>query len=187
ALLRRAGGRVVETWVLPEAPIDSAVGFDNRAAGAVVARRFAALGRRRPAYLGGEDVRGMLRLEGFRRTARAAGLPAPRKLIVPDHGSADAAARAAARLGDADAVFCSTDVYAVGLLSALRARARRVPDEVAVIGLGDLEMGRHAVPPLTTVRIDGRAIGATAAELVLAPERGRVVDVGFELVLRESG
>jgi DNA-binding LacI/PurR family transcriptional regulator len=40
---------------------------------------------------------------------------------------------------------------------------------------------------MTTARVDGRAIGATAAELVLAPQRGRVVDLGFEIVARESG
>lgn len=187
ALLKRAGIRVVETWVLPKKPIDAAVGFHNTAAGAAVARRFIALGRRRLAYLGGEDVRGMLRFQGFRHVARAAGLSSPRKVIVPSYGSADSAAKEAARLGDADAVFASTDVYAVGVLSAFREMGRRVPEDLALIGLGDLEIGHHAVPKLTTVRIDGRAIGTTAAELVLSSERGRVVDLGFELVVRESG
>ena len=185
-LLKRAGVRVVETWVLPKTPIDCAVGFDNTAAGATAAQHFASLGRRRLTYLGGDDVRGLLRYQGFRRAARAAGLPAPRKVIVPSNGSADAAEREAVRLGDTDAVFASTDVYAVGALSALRAAGRRVPDDVPVIGLGDLEIGHHAVPKLTTIRIDGRAIGSAAAEEVLSPQRGRMVDLGFELVLRES-
>lgn len=187
ALLIRAGVSVVETWVLPKAPIDAAVGFDNAAVGAALARHFAAAGRRRLAYLGGADVRGMLRLKGFARAARAAGLSTPRKVIVPTPGSADAAAAEAARLGDADAVFASTDVYALGALSALRRAGRRVPNDVALIGLGDLEIGRHAAPALTTVRIDGRAIGAAAANLVLSRNGPRVVDVGFELVIRESG
>lgn len=187
ALLRRAGVRVVETWVLPKAPIDAAAGFDNGAVGTAVARHFVALGRRRLAYVGGADVRGMLRFRGFCRAARAVGLRTPRKVIVPNPGSADAAANAAARLGDVDAVFASTDVYAVGALSALRESGRRVPEDVAVIGLGDLEIGRHAVPKLTTVRIDGRAIGTVAAELLLSSERGQVVDLGFDLIVRESG
>jgi LacI family transcriptional regulator, gluconate utilization system Gnt-I transcriptional repressor len=62
-----------------------------------------------------------------------------------------------------------------------------VPQDVALIGLGDLEIGRHTVPTLTTIRIDGRAIGATAGELVLSREGARVVDVGFELVVRGTG
>jgi DNA-binding LacI/PurR family transcriptional regulator len=83
-------------------------------------------------------------------------------------------------------VFASTDVYAVGALSALRESGRRVPEDVAVIGLGDLEIGRYAMPKLTTVRIDGRAIGTVAAELLLSSERGQVVDLGFDLIVRES-
>jgi LacI family gluconate utilization system Gnt-I transcriptional repressor len=45
-LLRRAGIPVVETWDLPARPIDAVAGFDNRAAGIIVARHFAAAGRR---------------------------------------------------------------------------------------------------------------------------------------------
>jgi LacI family transcriptional regulator, gluconate utilization system Gnt-I transcriptional repressor len=187
AMLRRAGVRVVETWVLPRAPIDAAVGFDNTAVGAAVAERFIAAGRRRLAYLGRDDVRGMLRFAGFRRAARDAGVRMPRKVIVSSPGSSDASAREVSRLGDADAVFTSTDAYAAGVLTGLRAAGRAVPQDVALIGLGDLEIGRHLNPALTTVRIDGRRIGATAAELVLSQETSKVIDVGFEFVIRASG
>lgn len=188
-MLRRAGVRVVETWVLPKAPIDAAVGFDNMAVGIAVAERFIAAGRQRLAYLGGDDVRGMLRFAGLRKAACAAGLQSPRKVIVTSHGSADAAEREVPRLGDADAVFTSTDAYALGVLTGLRAAGRAVPRDVALIGLGDLEIGRHINPPLTTVRIDGRRIGATAAELVLSRAQGqpKVIDLGFEFVIRASG
>ncbi|MGH6678232.1 MAG: substrate-binding domain-containing protein [Bradyrhizobium sp.] len=172
--------------MLPRTPIDAAVGFDNRAVGAAVARRFIAGGRRKLAFLGGSDVRSNLRFQGFRQAARRAGLVAPRYVTVPTHGSADAAAVVANELGNADAVFTASDVYAVGLLSALRAMCRQVPNDVAVFGLGDLEMSRHSIPRLSTVRIDGRRIGNTAAELALSPEHGRVVDVGFELLERET-
>jgi len=186
-MLRRAGIRVVETWVLPKVPIDAAVGFDNMAVGAAVAKRFIAAGRRRLAYLGGDDVRGMLRFAGFRRVARDAGVPLPRKVIVSSAGSSDAAAREVPRLGDADAVFTATDAYAAGVLTGLHAAGRVVPQDVALIGLGDLEIGRHIIPPLTTVRIDGWRIGETAAELVLSAGTSKVVDVGFEFVVRASG
>jgi LacI family gluconate utilization system Gnt-I transcriptional repressor len=58
---------------------------------------------------------------------------------------------------------------------------------VAVIGLGDLEMGRLIAPRLSTVRIHGDAIGRTAASLMLTRTGPRRIDLGFELVLRESG
>jgi LacI family gluconate utilization system Gnt-I transcriptional repressor len=48
-------------------------------------------------------------------------------------------------------------------------------------------MGRLTAPSLSTVRVHSGAIGRTAAELMLSREGPRVVDLGFELVLRDSG
>jgi LacI family gluconate utilization system Gnt-I transcriptional repressor len=200
AMLRRAvagGAAVVEIWDLPAEPIDVAVGFDNEAAGAAVAAHFAAHGRRRLAFVGGSDVRAAARLRGFATGAERAGLAPPTSIVLPSPGMMDDSAAGAtlAGLAEADAVFASTDVLAFGLLTGLRACRRQVPEDVAVIGLGDLEIARHTVPALTTVRIDGDEIGKRAAALIiaraagapLAPDRPRWHDVGFELVQRESG
>lgn len=186
-MLRRSRIPVVETWELPEHPIDAAVGFDNRAAGAAVARHFAATGRQLLAYVGGNDPRATRRWEGFRDEAVASGLAPPERLVLARNATAGQAA--IATLPDADAIFASNDALAIGLLAGLRAARprRRVPQDVAVVGLGDLELGRLAPPPLSTVRIDGAAIGRAAARLMLDPGGERRVDLGFELVIRESG
>ena len=119
-------------------------------------------------------------------------LPAP--ATMDDAAAACAAATEPGSLMEADAVFAATDVHAVGLLTGLRARGRRVPEDVAVVGLGDLDIARHAVPPLTTLRIDGEAIGHRSAALILASATGNALDgatrrqdVGFTLVRRDSG
>jgi LacI family gluconate utilization system Gnt-I transcriptional repressor len=185
-MLRRARVRVVETWELPADPLDKAVGFDNRKAGEAAARHLIGRGRQRLAFLGGGDPRALRRFAGFSQAAAEAGVRPPIHIQVGAHGSADAAAAATPHIGDADAIFTATDAYALGALSALRGMGRSVPADVAVIGLGDLEIGRHCVPSLTTIRIDGRRIGETAAQLILADDPRRMVDVGFELVARES-
>jgi len=190
-MLRRAGIPVVETWELPAAPIDAAAGFDNHAAGADVARYFAEAGRRRLAFVGGDDRRAEQRWLGFREAARAAGLDDPQRVLVARGAGAGAATMVLTEAPDADAVFAANDAYAIALLSALR-RAdliggpAAVPP-IAVVGLGDLEMGRLFAPSVSTIRVHGVAIGRTAAELALDPTRPRRVDLGFELVLRESG
>ena len=73
---------------------------------------------------------------------------------------------------DADAVFAANDAYAIALLSAMRRAdlltAPGSPQPVAVVGLGDLEMGRLFAPALSTIRVHGVAIGRTAAELLAA-------------------
>jgi LacI family gluconate utilization system Gnt-I transcriptional repressor len=58
---------------------------------------------------------------------------------------------------------------------------------VALVGLGDLEMGRLISPTLSTISVHGDAIGRTAATLTLERSGERRIDLGFELVLRESG
>lgn len=191
-LLRRARIPVVETWELPETPIDAAAGFDNHAVGIVVGRHFARTGRRRLAFVGSDDRRATQRWEGFREAARAEGLDEPRRVLAARSAGAVAGATLLADVPDADAVFAANDTYAIALLSALR-RAGRLPEgpeaalPVAVVGLGDLEMGRLFAPAVSTIRVHGAAIGRAAAELALDPARPRRVDLGFELVLRESG
>ena len=85
---------------------------------------------------------------------------------------------------DVDGVFAANDAHAIGLLAGLRAAGRT---GVAVVGLGDIEMGRLVSPTLSTIRVHGEAIGRAAAGLVLELGGERRIDVGFELVVRESG
>jgi LacI family gluconate utilization system Gnt-I transcriptional repressor len=189
-LLRRAGIPIVETWDLPAAPIDAVAGFDNYAAGVVVARHLLAQGRRSLAFIGGDDPRATRRWYGFDDTARAAGVKTPRRLILDRNASGSVAALA--ELPGVDAVFAANDAHAIGFMSGLRTAGllRHGPaaqQPVAIIGLGDLEMGRLIAPSLSTIRVHGDAIGRTAAKLMLTRSGPRQVDLGFELVLRDSG
>ena len=189
-LLRRAGIPVVETWELPAAPIDAVAGFDNYAAGLAVAQHLLSHGRKRFAFIGGDDPRATRRWNGFADTLRAAGVAEPRRLVLERNASGSVAALA--ELPGVDAVFAANDAHAIGFMSGLRNAGllRNGPaaeQPVAVIGLGDLEMGRLIAPSLSTIRVHGDAIGRTAARLMLSREGPRKVDLGFELVLRDSG
>jgi LacI family gluconate utilization system Gnt-I transcriptional repressor len=189
-LLQRAGIPIVETWELPPEPIDAVAGFDNYAAGVAVAQHLVAQGRRKFAFIGGDDPRATRRWNGFRDTLAQAGVSDPRRLVLERNASGSVAALA--QLPDVDAVFAANDAHAIGFLSGLRKAGllRNGPaseQPVAVIGLGDLEMGRLIAPTLSTIRVHGDAIGRTAARLVLTQDGPRNVDLGFELVLRDSG
>jgi LacI family transcriptional regulator, gluconate utilization system Gnt-I transcriptional repressor len=189
-LLRRAGIPVVETWELPPEPIDAVAGFDNYAAGIAVAQHLLARGRKRFAFIGGDDPRATRRWDGFSDTLLKAGATEPRRLVLDRNASGSVAALA--ELPGVDAVFAANDAHAIGFMSGLR-KAGLLRDgpasgqPVAVIGLGDLEMGRLIAPSLSTIRVHGDAIGRTAARLMLSREGPRKVDLGFELVLRDSG
>jgi LacI family gluconate utilization system Gnt-I transcriptional repressor len=189
-LLRRAGIPIVETWEIPREPIDAVAGFNNYEAGCAVARHLVAQGRENLAFIGGDDPRATRRWNGFNDTALQAGASAPRRLILDRNASGSVVALA--KLPGVDAVFAANDAHAIGFMSGLRAAGllRNGPatgQPVAVIGLGDLEMGRLIAPSLSTIRVHGDAIGRTAANLMLSRDGPRVVDLGFELVLRDSG
>ena len=184
-MLRHARIPVVETWDLPVDPIDAVAGFDNHAAGAAVARHFASSGRRKLAFVGGDDPRATRRWIGFLEAALAAGLEPPRRLVLARKAASGLAA--VAELAGRDAVFAANDALAIGVLAGLRQAKRHVPRSIALVGLGDLEVGRLITPSLSTVRIDGEAIGQTAGRLTVSHEGPRHIDLGFTLLTRHTG
>jgi LacI family transcriptional regulator/LacI family repressor for deo operon, udp, cdd, tsx, nupC, and nupG len=85
------------------------------------------------------------------------------------HGRDHARASAEALLDLPDrptAIFAASDVQAMGVLEAARAKGLRVPDDLAVIGFDDIEMAE--VLGLTTVRQPLRETGARGVELLLS-------------------
>ena len=189
-LLRRANIPVVETWEIPDSPIDAVAGFNNYEAGCAVARHLTGAGRQNLAFIGGDDPRATRRWNGFNDIALKAGVKPPRRLVLDRNASGSVVALA--DLPGVDGVFAANDAHAIGFMSGLRAAGllRNGPaseQPVAVIGLGDLEMGRLIAPSLSTIRVHGDAIGRTAAKLMLTREGPRRIDLGFELVLRDSG
>ena len=189
-LLRRAGIPVAETWDLPAAPIDAVAGFNNYEAGVAVARHLVTQGRNSLAFIGGDDPRATRRWNRIQRH----GAGAWRQSAAPA-GPGSQRLRQCRRA-------CRTARCRCGVCSKRRACHRlhvrpakggllcdgpAAEQPVAVIGLGDLEMGRLIAPSLSTIRVNGDAIGRTAAKLILAREGPRHIDLGFELVLRDSG
>src|SRR5262249_55884841 len=65
------------------------------------------------------------------------------------------------------AVFCRTDLLALGALRAARDMGLRVPEDLSIIGHDDLLIAELSDPPLTTVRLDTKQIGQAATEMLL--------------------
>jgi LacI family transcriptional regulator len=65
------------------------------------------------------------------------------------------------------AVFCTNDQLAIGVIRGLTAHGVRVPEEVAVVGYGDLAIAADAPIPLTTVDQPKFALGNAAVEMLL--------------------
>lgn len=169
-MLRRAHIPVVETWDLPADPIDAVAGFDNHAAGAAVAWHFASEGRRKLVFIGGDDPRATRRWAGFYQTAEAAGLEPPQRLVLARNTEAGVATGAV--LAGYDAAFAANDALAIGVLAGLRQAGRRVPEDIALVGLGDLPIGRQIIPSLVRFGLMERRSAKRPAGLP-SPTKGR--------------
>jgi DNA-binding LacI/PurR family transcriptional regulator len=177
------------------------VGIDDVAASRQATEHLLDLGRRRVAAIGDQPYptgeAAQLRTRGFREAHLQRGLPVHEDLIIrtPRFNRADGA-DAMAHLLDLDnppdAVFCYSDLVALGAIHTLVSRGLRVPDDVAVIGYDDIEEGAYSNPTVTTISPDKDMIAATAVERLLlrigshSPPPGLELRAPHRLIVRES-
>lgn len=143
------------------------VGSNNRLGGRLATEHLLAQGCRKLAFFGDPNVPEVEeRLTGFREAIKAAGEGVAGALL-PVHFVPDMALSAISEyLGVADGVdgiFTASDTIAMMTIQALADRGRAVPSDVKVVGFDDLEIARHTLPPLTSVRQD---LGKGAEALV---------------------
>ncbi|HYP86340.1 LacI family DNA-binding transcriptional regulator [Variovorax sp.] len=197
AMIEASGIPCVHAMETTTEPGIHAVGFSQREAGAALTRHLLARGRRRIAFAAAQlDPRTMSRREGWQREMAAAGLHSPALEWL--NASPSSPALGAAMLEQiagmqpaVDAIFFNNDDLAQGALLAALRLGIAVPEQIAIVGFNDLVGSDQMVPSLTTVRTPRREIGEAAAQMLLALMRGgrpakSSVDVGFELVVRDS-
>jgi DNA-binding LacI/PurR family transcriptional regulator len=89
-----------------------------------------------------------------------------------------------------EAIIAVDDTTAIGAMNTLQARGIRVPDDVAVVGFDNVEISRHATPPLTTVSSLVYDQARRGTEMVLALMDGeevpKQVSVTTRLIVRQS-
>jgi DNA-binding LacI/PurR family transcriptional regulator len=130
------------------------------------------------------------RERGYRDAMEAAGLT-PVVIDSADDWTPDSGFRAAKVVDVAfTAVFAANDEIALGFMSGMTDRGRRPPHDYSIVGIDDMPSSAFFFPPLTTVRLDFRALGATALEELLRQLRTGLpaTHCGGEpqLVVRES-
>lgn len=193
--LLASGIPVVETWDITPTPLDMIVGFSHEKVGAAVADYLHGRGFRRPGIVSASDERATRRRAGFEQRFAELGVPGIPACVVPSpsslgNGRAGFAGLRASHPG-LDVVFCSSDVIAHGVITEAHATGLRVPEDIAVMGFGDLPFAAFTYPQLSTVSIDGTAIGRQAANFILDRVANRDVgppvrDIGFSIIQRGS-
>ncbi len=203
-LLKSARIPIVEMWNLCDHPLDMMVGYSNFEAARTMTRHIIERGYRRIGYIGGlvmDNDRTRQREAGFMAALEEAGIEVDRKRMDRTEFEFDAGATSLRKImeqrPDTQAVFASSDILAVGIMLECAKLGWRVPDSLAIAGFDDSSMASLMTPALTTIRVPKYEIGNKVAELVLSRfnatsgammgnEPKRIVDVGFELLVRES-
>jgi DNA-binding LacI/PurR family transcriptional regulator len=161
--------------VLSERPSNeleiSYVDSPQRAGARLAAEHLAARGCRRVVTISGpmDMPAGRDRLNGFREAMAEhgfPGIPAVGGYFTQERGGA-AMSRLLDEHPDLDGVFAANDLMALGAVTVLRERGRRIPEDVAVVGFDDSHAALLCHPALTTVHQPVEEMAAEMARLLL--------------------
>jgi LacI family transcriptional regulator len=152
------------------------VGSDDYASGKLAAEHLLSIKCKRIAHIRGpENSTGRRRFKGFldTLTKHKVSLP-PEYLIEARSADVDGKTHGAAALRQLmrlptppDGVFCFNDVIASGVIAAASETSVRVPQDIAVIGCGNLHYDSDMRVPLSSIDQRSREIGEKTARLVL--------------------
>ena len=187
---------VVITGTESDPDIDSVL-VDSSQGVRLAMEHLLAQGRSRVAFLNGrpDTVPGVARLNGYYASLIEHGLPRDDSLVFASDftlaGGYQVAEEIVSR-AKPDAIMCANDLMALGVLRYLREKGLRVPQDIAVVGMDDIEHAATSFPSLTTVSLLAAERGRMAAELLLdrltsqEEPKPRQLQVVPRLIVRES-
>lgn len=91
----------------------------------------------------------------------------------------------------AEAYFCANDICAIGVLKALREHKIKVPQDIAIIGIDDIETSAYVRPSLTTIQIPRHEIGSYSVRVLCDQISSKRkfpirVELPYKLIIRSS-
>jgi len=175
--------------------IDTVI-LNNELGASLGTRHLIKLGHKRIAIVSGPQhlSNARDRLEGFRKTLRAARISIPKNYVEFGDFREASGFQAAERLLNLDspptAIFVANNEMMAGTLSAVRQRRVKVPRDLSLVGFDDARWAQYLEPPLTVVSQPAELMGQKAAQLLLTRLAGRTTPqtVVFEpeLIVRRS-
>lgn len=176
------------------------VGYDHYRVAAMAVQHLISRGHRDIGYIGGSgssnNIKTSQRYRGYYSSLHAAGLQVNPDWVIDcawDENICMEKISQLCRKGNAypTAFFVASDLMAMAALSGLYNLGISVPNEVAVIGLSNIEISKYSNPPLTTIEIPTREIGMVAVDLLISRLNGyqllpRKVILPTSLILRNS-
>lgn len=173
------------------------VSATNWSGGRAATEYLLSLGHRRIAVIGGgATLRCSIdRIAGYRSALEEAGIPIYPEYICQGEFMQQTGYEQTCALLELPepptAIFAGSDLQAMGVYSALRARGITIPDEISVVGFDDIPLASLVSPALTTVRQPLVEMGRVATTMLLRlimqePLDSIRVELATTLIVRES-
>jgi LacI family repressor for deo operon, udp, cdd, tsx, nupC, and nupG len=158
----------------PELPI-SRISIDNYEAACTAVRYLSGLGHQRIALISSSnnDTSTIERMKGFNDTLRELGLAARVDYIqyADANYSSQSGFEATQKLLELDdrptAIFCISDMIALGAIRAAARKKLRVPEDLSVVGFDNIELSSMFYPSITTINQPCYEMGVLATKQLM--------------------
>lgn len=177
------------------------VGVDDEAVGMLATRHLIDVGCRKIAHIRGPETSpGIRRVEGYKRALTQSGIKIIDDYIIREpKGDVETRQRGAEAMRQLlnlkprpDGVFCFNDPMAMGAMNYALEQGVRIPEDIALIGCGNLHYDDALSVPLSSINQHSRRIGQEAGRIALGilnskvPSKPESVILQPELVVRRS-
>ena len=151
------------------------------------------LGHTRIAYVG--ETKNEERYTGYLATLRKHNIPIRNEFIshvmLSSEGGYNGTKTLLSRTQDMTAIFCPNDLTAIGAMRALQKSGFKIPADVSVISIDDIDTAQYLSPMLTTIHVPLDEMGQTAAKILIDRIQGghhlpMKISLPFYLAVRES-
>ncbi|WP_391204737.1 LacI family DNA-binding transcriptional regulator [Psychrobacillus sp. L4] len=154
------------------------------------------MGHKRIGFINGHDFAfvSQQRLTGYEEALKEANIAINTEWIGNGEFSEEVAEKVALKLLEAHpeitAIFCASDLMALGVIQAARKLEIDVPNELSIVGFDDIMLASYVTPSLTSIAQNTFQMGYEAGRLLLSifenEAESHVVSLGTELMIRES-
>ncbi|MCM3192666.1 LacI family DNA-binding transcriptional regulator [Priestia megaterium] len=186
--------------VLVDIPVHSnSVGYvttDNALGAKKAVKHLASLGHKHIGMINGHEDAfvSQERLNGYREALKECGLPFRSEWVVSGNFEEKKAEKVARELinrhKEVTAIFCASDLMALGALKACKELDLHVPKEISIVGYDNIVLASYSSPNLTTVGQEVYQIGYEAADLLIEMLEGKETNMkrylDTKLIIRES-
>lgn len=173
----------------------SCIGIDNVKGAFLATEYLIKNGHKNIAFINGsrEAFVSYERLDGYNSALNRYGIPFKDSLVeyggFTDKGAERAVEKLFDESNDITAIFCASDIMAIGAINKLNELGLSIPEDVSVVGFDDIFAASFMSPKVTTIKQDRKKIGENAVNLLLNSINGQKTDrllMEPELVIRES-